>query len=240
MAKPNRKTWIYGVQGTKAQIRYPPVVPWIDNATRDAIIQLFLEVSDADQSATLGELNGLKQRIAQLEGKDILSAVEHRQLYQYRKELVALQENEPREQLLQDARAEALNLSLIKGVRRIQVIGQPWERRLLVVTAPIKIGRALLGSYDILIDPRERIPADAIHLVRRDRKWAHGAHPHWSTDPCFGTWGPMLNRMLTRKNWSAVVGAMLNYLSRYYGKSPLIRLEEFYPGGFYENATPTV
>ena len=100
MAKPNRKTWIYGVQGTKAQIRYPPVVPWIDNTTRDAIIQLFLEVSDADQSATMYEIGGLERRIAQLEGKDILSAVEHRQLFQYRKALTALQEDESREQLL--------------------------------------------------------------------------------------------------------------------------------------------
>lgn len=36
--------------------------------------------------------------------------------------------------------AEALNLSLIKGVRRVEVIGEPWARRLLIVTAPIKIG----------------------------------------------------------------------------------------------------
>ena len=92
MAKPNRKTWIYGVRGTKAKIRYPPVVPWIDNATRDAIIELFLEVSNADHSATMGEVTGLEQRIAQLEGKDILSPVEHRQLHQHRKQMETLQE----------------------------------------------------------------------------------------------------------------------------------------------------
>jgi hypothetical protein len=46
--------------------------------------------------------------------------------------------------------------------------------------------------------------------------------------------------MLERKNWSAVIGAMLNYLSRYYGQSPLIRLDQFYPGGYHENLTPTV
>jgi len=40
MVKPNRKTWIYGVRGTNAKIRYPPVIPWIDNTTRDAIIEL--------------------------------------------------------------------------------------------------------------------------------------------------------------------------------------------------------
>jgi hypothetical protein len=79
MAKPSRKTWIYGVRGTKAKIRYPPVVPWIDNTTRDAIIELFIEVSDADHSATRNQIADLEQRIAQLEGKDILTPVEHRQ-----------------------------------------------------------------------------------------------------------------------------------------------------------------
>jgi hypothetical protein len=37
-----------------------------------------------------------------------------------------------------------------------------------------------------------------------------------------------------------VVGGMLNYLAIYYGQSPLIDLETFYPGGAYENRTPTV
>jgi hypothetical protein len=153
--------------------------------------------------------------------------------------MTALQEklDGSREQLLEDARAEALNLSLIKGVRQVEVIG---GRRLLIVTAPIKIGKALLGTYDIIIDPRQKVPADAIDLVRRDRQCEHGPHPHWNSHPCFGTWGPMLNNMLKRKNWSAVIGAMLNYLSRYYGQSPLIRLEQFYPGGYHENLTPTV
>jgi hypothetical protein len=239
MAKPSRKTWIYGVRGTKAKIRYPPVVPWIDNTTRDAIIELFIEVSDADHSATRNQIADLEQRIAQLEGKDILTPVEHRQLHQHRKQMETLQEklDNSREQMLEDARAEALNLSLIKGVRQVEVIG---GRRLLIVTAPIKIGKALLGTYDIIIDPRQKVPADAIDLVRRDRQCEHGPHPHWNSHPCFGTWGPMLNNMLKRKNWSAVIGAMLNYLSRYYGQSPLIRLEQFYPGGSHENLTPTV
>jgi hypothetical protein len=224
MKKPNRKTWIYGVRGTKAKIRYPPVVPWIDNPTREAIIELFIEVSDADHS---------------MEGKEILSPVEDRQLHQYRKQMEALQLklDGSREQLLEGARAEALNLSLIKGVRQVEVIG---GRRLLIVTAPIKIGKALLGTYDIIIDPRQKVPADAIDLIRRDRQCEHGPHPHWNARPCFGTWGPMLSQMLARKNWSAVIGAMLNYLSRYYGQSPLIRLEQFYPGGYHENLTPTV
>jgi hypothetical protein len=239
MAKPNRKTWIYGVRGTKAKIRYPPIVPWIDNTTRAAIVKLFIEVSDADHSATKDEIADLEQRIAHLEGKDILSSVEHRQLHQYRKQMEALQVklDNSRGQLLADARAEALNLSLIKGVRQVEVIG---GRRLLIVTAPIKIGKALLGTYDIIIDPRQKVPADAIDLVRRDRQCEHGPHPHWNSRPCFGTWGPMLSQMLERKNWSAVIGALLNYLSRYYGQSPLIRLEQFYPGGYYENRSPTV
>jgi hypothetical protein len=237
MTKPSRKTWIYGVRGTKREIRYPPVVPWIDDTTRDAIIQLFIEVSDADQSATESEVTGLEQLISQLEGHDILSPVEHRQLHQYRKQREALQEKLNKSRLLADARAEALNLCLIRGVRKVEVIG---ERRLLIVTAPIKIGKALLGTYDIILDPHERVPAEAIDLIRRDRHSDHGPHPHWSSHPCFGTWGPMLNNMLIRRNWSAVIGAMLNYLSRYYGQSPLIRLEQFYPGGYYENLSPTV
>jgi len=238
MAKPNRKTWIYGVRGTKAKIRYPPVVPWIDNTTRDAIIELFVEVSDADHSATMCEVTGLEQHIAQMEGQDTLSPVEHRQLHQHRKQVEALQEklDSSREQCLSAARGEALNLSLIRGVRSVEVR----DGKLVITTSPIKIGKALLGTYDIILNPRRQVPADAIDLVRRDRQCEHGPHPHWSSHPCFGTWGPMLNNMLKRKNWSAVVGAMLNYLSRYYGQSPLIRLEQFYPGGYYENATPTV
>jgi len=119
MAKPNRKTWIYGVRGTKREIRYPPVVPWIDDTTRDAIIELFLEVSNADHSATKSEVTGLEQLISQLEGQDILTPVEHRQLHQYRKQLADLQERleGSKERFLADARAEALNLSLIRGVR---------------------------------------------------------------------------------------------------------------------------
>ena len=239
MATANRKTWIYGVGGTRARIHYPPVVPWIDNATRDAIIELFLKVSNADHSAAKREITAIEGCIAHLERQDILSPVDHRQLHQCRKQREALQEklDASREQTLSAARAEALNLSLIKGVRQVEVIG---ERRLLIVTAPIKIGKALLGTYDVILDPRRQVPADAIDLVRRDRQCEHGPHPHWSSHPCFGTWGPMLNNMLKRKNWSAVVGAMLNYLSRYYAQSPLIGLEQFYPGGYYENATPTV
>ena len=238
MAKPNRKTWIYGVKDTNAKIRYPPVVPWIDNTTRDAIIDLFIQVSDADHSATIREVAGLEQRITQLEGQDILAPVEHRQLHQHRKQREALQEklDGSREQLFEDARVETLNLSLIRGVRSVEVR----DGKMIITTAPIKISKALLGTYDIILDPRRQVPAEAIDLVRRDRQCEHGPHPHWSSHPCFGTWGPMLNNMLKRKNWSAVVGAMLNYLSRYYGQSPLIRLEQFYPGGYYENPTPTV
>jgi hypothetical protein len=242
MAKPSHKTWIYGVRGTNAKIRYPPVVPWIDTNTRNAIIELFIEVSDADHSAAMREIADLEQRIVQLEGKDILSPVEHRQLHQHRKQMETLQGklDSSRDKLLEDARAEALNLSLIKGVRQVRVTGQPWERKLLIVTAPIKIGKALLGTYDVIVDPRHTTPSAAIDLVRRDRQREHGPHPHWNSHPCFGTWGPMLSQMLKRKNWSAVVGALLNYLSRYYGQSPLIKLEQFYPGGYYENHSPTV
>jgi hypothetical protein len=236
MAKPNRKTWIYGVRGTKAQIRYPPVVPWIDNPTRDAIIQLFLEVSNSDLSSMMNEIGDFEWRIAQLEGR-VLSPVEHRQLHQYRKEMTTLQDklDRAREQHIPAARTETLNLSLIRGVREVKVV----DKRLLFVTAPIKIGSALLGTYDVILNPHSTVPADAIDLVRRDRYSDHGPHPHWSSRPCFGTWGPMLSQMLRRKNWSSVVGAMLNYLSRYYGQSPLIHIEQFYPGGYYENLTPT-
>jgi hypothetical protein len=123
-------------------------------------------------------------------------------------------------------------------VRQVRVTGEP--SKLLIVTAPIAIEKALLGAYDILLDPRQTNPARAIDLVRRDRRHRHGPHPHWNDYPCFGTWGPMLLNMMQRKNWSAVVGAMLNYLARYYAESPLITLEEFYPGGVYANLTPTV
>jgi hypothetical protein len=243
MIKPNRKTWIYGVQGTNAKIHYPPVVPWIKPATRDALIQLFVEVSDAELSTTADEVANLELRIAQLEEKVDLKPVEQRQLHQYRKEVEALREKLTcsRERLLADARAEALNLSLIRGVRSVEVVEDTYSfKKLVVTTAPIKISKALLGTYDILIDPRETTPSLAIDLVRRDRLQDHGPHPHWSNHPCFGTWGPMLHQMMQRKNWSAVVGAMLNYLARYYARSPLIKLQHFYPGGYYENATPTV
>jgi hypothetical protein len=243
MIKPNRKTWIYGVQGTNAKIHYPPVVPWIKPATRDALIDLFLDVSDAELATTADEVANLESRIAQLEGRDSLTSVEQRQLLQYRKEVETLQQKLAcsRERLLADARAEALNLSLIKGIRSVEVIKDMYGfKKLVVTTAPIKISKALLGTYDIFIDPRETTPSSAIDLIRRDRLQDHGPHPHWSNHPCFGTWGPMLHQMMQRKNWSAVVGAMLNYLARYYGKSPLIKLERFYPGGYYENATPTV
>jgi hypothetical protein len=240
--KPNKKQWIYGARAG-GKIHYPPVVPHIPPELQARIVEMFVRAASQESQALRRRQAGLRDTIGALEAHVVLSAVDRRRLHQARQELekVRGQLAGIEARLARQARTEALNLCLIRGLRQVEVV-EDFEGRpnLKIVTSPIKIGRALLGTYDVIVNPFHDVPSNVIDIVRRDYVSRTGPHPHWNNGPCFGTWGPMLHTMIRQKRWSAVVGGMLNYLAIYYGRSPLIDLETFYPGGAYENRTPTV
>jgi hypothetical protein len=242
MVKPSRKQWIYGRRGTAKQIHFPPVVPHIPPALLDDIVDVYVQASRSSTANLESNRVAMQNVIRQLERKISLTPVERRRLHQQRKELEKIEATlrQGNAQLEQRARNEALNLCLRRGIREVSVIEDEETRRpkLVLVTAPVKIGKALLGTYDVYLDPSLTIPSKAFFLVRRDYTRRQGPHPHWFTYGCLGTWGPMLEKMLRHKSWMAAIGGFLNYLATYYGQSPLLNLSEFYPGGYYENKHP--
>jgi hypothetical protein len=241
--RPSRKTWIWGRSASStAKIHYPPVIPWVRPELRGQMIDLFIRAASQGTNGLEAERIDLESTLRDLEARSVLSAVERRKLHQAHKRLEQVQQelDTHSSKHMDRARAEAANFCLIRGIREAAVIHDAGRGRgyLRLITAPIKINRALLGTYDIWIDPLRSVPSSAIKVVRRDRIAREGPHPHWNGGPCFGTWGPVLQSFMKRGAWSALAGGLLNYLAIYDAGSPLIPLEDFYTGERYENKDP--
>jgi hypothetical protein len=239
--RPNRRTWIYGraAKGT-SKIYYPPVVPWIRPALLDDMTELFLQAAMKGSGTLETERAGLLGTISDLESRAILSPVERRHLHKSKKRVAEIEAEltKSKDKFADKAQAEALNFCLLRGIRQVHVVEREDRGFLHMVTAPVKIDRALLGTYDIWIDPRRGTPGEAVKLIRRDKIRREGPHPHWDHGPCFGTWGPLFLQFMRRKSWSALAGGMLNYLAIYDKDSPLILIDDFYTGAKYENQKP--
>jgi hypothetical protein len=221
--KPNRKTWIIGTTGG-GPIKLPPVVPMMTTQTRDELIALF-----AAHLAQVPDTSELKRQIANLK-KPFLSPVEMRRLTHFEKQLAEAQTGKEKAEREAESRARsyALNLCLARGITSVRAAG----RCLGFTTAPIAIGKVILGCYDVLIDLTQSVPKYAILVRQHWYRGDQGAHPHWSSGgPCFGYAGPFLEKLLRAKHWPEAVGVLLTYLGTYNGGSPLIRLNHFARSG---------
>jgi len=230
MTKKNKEKWIFG-RGARSdrEIHWPPVTPWISNELRDDIIALFEAAMRGGQDATSEQKRALQRQRANLEDRAFLSPVQRRQLEKVKRELAALEAEHPH--IHQDARRQAMMLHLMRGVREVRVetlvptrIASPC---MVLNTAPIAINGVVLGTYDVWFHPMGRVPTDAFFLRRRDHITEQGPHPHWNGYGCFGTYGPVFQSLLGKKQYGTLLGTFMQYLAVYDAGSPLIRLDEF-------------
>ncbi len=239
--KPNKRDWIFGTDRPGAPIHFPPVVPLIRKETLDELINLYARLCTTELATLTRERSILAGQIAVIEKKAFLSPVEMRQITIKRKQLAEFKQKEETAvaQASQAARREVLNLCLIRGLRSITTTVQRGNPHIVLSTCPIAIGKALLGTYEVTINPTEGAPTDRIYMIRRDTMSSMNIHPHWNSRPCFGTWGPTFQMWLHDHKWSMLIGGLLSYLAVYNGSSPLVKICEFLPGGRYVNTNPT-
>jgi hypothetical protein len=243
----SKKKWIYGVSGRTKNPYFPPIVPWISTELREQLATVMTRGILRRSQSDTQQVEEYDSQIRRYTGMDELTIVQQRALRRLVTERDALiEELDHRAGTLKDKmQAEAANFCLLRGVREIYV--EPYHEYLdknagesiVFVTAPIKIGGTVLGTYDIYLDPRWDIPRRAFDLVRRDYSRVRGVHPHFTSGgPCYGSFGPTLQGMLRIGSFVSVMGAYLNYLATYNGGSPLARLNNFRKGKMYENLQP--
>jgi len=233
MNKKNKERWIFG-RGARSDrpIHWPPVTPWIDYELRDRITHLFADAMRGEQTDLTAQMHSLRQQLAHLESRAFLSPVQRRQQEKIKKDIKQLEDRMPKEdKVLQDAKRQAMMLHLMRGVREVRVetvvptrIAPPC---IVLNTAPIVINGIVLGTYDVWFHPRGKVPKDAFFLRRRDHITEQGPHPHWNSYGCFGTYGPVFQSLLSKKQYGTLLGTFLQYLAVYDAGSPLIRLSEF-------------
>jgi hypothetical protein len=192
------------------------------------IIELFVEaMRGSDSSAKLDQLR--RQEKALLD-RTFLSPVQRRQLARVRKEIGDLQQEQP-DKFYDDARRQMMMLPLMRGVRVVSMaytcLGPIEVPCLVLTTSPIAINGIALGTYDFWFQPKATTPKDAFFLRRRDHKTEQGPHPHWNGYGCFGTYGPVFQSLLGKKQYGTLLGTFMQYLAVYDAGSPLIRLDEF-------------
>lgn len=233
MNKKNKQKWIFG-RGAQSDrdIHWPPVTPWITNELKDQIIDLFEEAMAGQRNQYTLKMQELQQQLTHLGSRTFLSPVQKRQLAKIQREIDDLQskqqgDNEHRRKAIR----EAMMLHLMRGVREVRVetvvptrIASPC---IVLNTSPIAINGVVLGTYDVWFHPMGRVPTDAFFLRRRDNITEQGPHPHWNGYGCFGTYGPVFQRLLSQKQFGTLLGMFMQYLAIYDAGSPLIRLSEF-------------
>jgi hypothetical protein len=243
----SKKKWIYGVSGRTKKPHFPPVVPWITPELREQLATVMARGMLWRAQSSTREVEEYDSQIRTYMGMGELTMVQQRALRRLQVERDALiEELDLRARTLKDKmQAEAANFCLLRGIKEIhtepyhQFLDENAGEAIVFVTAPIKIGGTVLGTYDIYLDPRQDIPRKAFDLVRRDYARVRGVHPHFTSHgPCYGTFGPMLQNMLKKGSFVSVMGAYLNYLATYNGGSPLTRLTNFRHGRMYENLQP--
>ena len=231
MNKKNKQKWIFG-RGAQSDrdIHWPPVVPWINNQLHDEIVELFMDAIVGERSQFIIKIQELEQQKARLESNTFLSPVQRRQLEKIKRELLRSQEADTSVQR-KEAERQAKMLDLMRGVREVRVetvvptrIASPC---IVLNTSPIAINGVVLGTYDVWFHPMGKVPSDALFLRRRDNITEQGPHPHWNGYGCFGTYGPVFQRLLSQKQFGTLLGMFMQYLAIYDAGSPLIRLSEF-------------
>jgi hypothetical protein len=244
--KITKRKWIYGVSGRTKKPYFPPVVPWISTDLRDELAGIMTRGLMRRSQSSIREVEEYDKQIHRYTSMDELTIVQQRALRRLMAERDALIEELDQRSSTLNAKmqAEAANFCLLRGVREIRT--EPYHEFLdenageaiVFVTAPIKIGATILGTYDIYLRPYSVIPRTAFDLVRRDYRRVRGIHPHFTNGPCYGSFGPTLQGMLRMGSFVSVMGAYLNYLATYNGGSPLTRLNNFRQGRMYENLQP--
>jgi len=228
--KKTKQTWIVGKYiSDRKDLHFPPVIPWIDNELRDRLIALFIDGLRSDLGEAGRRMQTLEREIEKIESLNFISPVQRRRLKKFKADLDELdkQVGSQRERLYQKARNEVLMLSLMRGLRAVEIrqrANRPW---VVFITAPVVIRRIPLGTYDVWLDPTQQLPKSAFFLRRRDYTYEQGPHPHWMGYGCFGTFGPTFQKMLKRHDYGMVIGAFLKYLAIYDPGSPLLQIKHF-------------
>jgi hypothetical protein len=243
--RPNKATWIFGVSaGSKQKPYFPPVVPRFETPLPDIVESLVEAMKDRAKKSQpkIQRITAELRAVQAYQNQDFMTKRQERQLKEELDGLLAIQQKTS-STLIERVRKDALNFSLLKGCRSIHVDGYhtfPGDREaeaIVFTTSPIKIGTVILGTYDVYLDPRETVPGMAFDLIRRDHKWTRGYHPHFTGHPCYGTFGPVLQKMLTNASFVVAIGAYFNYLAVYDARSPLMSIGNF-KRGTYKNENP--
>jgi hypothetical protein len=232
--KPNKKTWIMG-KSASGKPSFPPVVPWITPQLKDQLVEMLVRGMQQRNSGTDRELQDIEHEMAGLQRLPALSAVGMRQLRRLEKRRTELlgATSKTVKNLQQKMEAEVANFCLLRGVRSVSTedehkfLSGNWAPAVVFTTAPIKINGVVLGTYDIYLDPTQGVPYNAFDLKRRDRKFPRGYHPHFTSRPCYGSFGPILQRMLGAGMFASAAGTYLKFLATYNGSSPLLSLSTF-------------
>ena len=240
--KPNKKRWIYGV-GAKSGRKpyYPPVIPVITPGLRDEIIEFLTTKALLRQDDQAQELQQLVDSIRLTEDRVeysglVLTTVQQRQLLFDKRRANELAEelNTARTKLETKVAREVANLALLRGVREIffdnrVMLDGNIHRVLAFHTAPIKINSVPLGTYNWYYTPAIKAANDAFDLWRRDGTHERGVHPHFSTRPCYGTFGPAMHKAHNQNRFQLLFGLYMQYLAIYDSGSPLISISRFKP-----------
>ncbi len=240
ITKKTRQTWIIGKYiNDQDELHFPPVVPWINNDLQHELTKLFMVGIRGDMGEVGRQMQALEREIKQIESLNFISPVQKRRLKKFQADLEELerQAGVQQERLVSKARNEVLMLSLIRGLRAVEIkerLGRPCA---VFITAPVIIRKVVLGTYDVWFDPTRSAPSSAFFLRRRDYIQEQGPHPHWMGYGCLGTFGPIFKKMLERHDYGSLVGAFLKYLAIYDPGSPLMQLGRFNEGG-YRNEKP--
>jgi hypothetical protein len=232
--KANKKKWIMG-KSANGKPSFPPVVPWIKPQLKEQLVEVLVRGMQQRNSGTDRELQNIEHEIAGLQRLPVLSPVGMRQLRRLEKRRAELlgATGKTVKNLQQKMETEVANFSLLRGVRNVSIedehkfLNDNWAPAVVFTTAPIKISGVVLGTYDIYLNPAQGVPYNAFDLKRRDHKFPRGYHPHFTSRPCYGSFGPILQRMLGAGMFASAAGTFLKFLATYNGSSPLLSLSTF-------------
>lgn len=229
--KKNKQTWIFGrYESDSRPPYYPPVIPWIKPDVHDALKRYIISILAGSNAAELAQLNEAKATVAQLDTGDFMTPVARRKLLAAQRKVAELEKTTAGINAGLEKKADRIigAWNMQRGIREIHMESRAGEPAVRFVTCPIAIRSIVLGTYDFWLTMNHRAPGDVFFLKRRDREsWPQGPHPHWGSYGCFGTFGPLFERMIRRNEWASIVGVFMQYLAIYFPGSPLIRINNF-------------
>lgn len=234
--KKNKGVWIFGrYESDSRPPHFPPVIPWIKPAEHDKLQRHIVNCLAGSNAEELAELEAARQELSELDTGGFQTPVARRKMLAAQRKVEELERSTAGVNAGLEEKADRIigSWNMQRGIREIHMEARAGEPAIRFVTSPIAIRRVVLGTYDFWLHMSHHAPANVFFLKRRDKEsWPQGPHPHWgsfgsSGYGCFGTFGPIFERMITRGDWGTIVGVFMQYLAIYYPGSPLIRLNQF-------------